>query len=305
MEAGARHRRRPSSAEPSIELEFNSRRLDYLCLVLPPNLTSPNQPKEILIYHIRMEQPMVSAMLLRYSKFQIRIHANDWEPVRNIITNYIDKAERVLVFHHKNGKLEKPHFHIYLFNISITDTALRKYLKNYFKGNKAFSVASTCSGTRNEPITPYGAYQYGTNDSIDIVKELNLVEPTFTKGFGDSTLQEYKEMSAIYYEKEITKIKDANSPDDVLMMYREKSDCTWDRLYEAHQRLNKSDPQGCPKSYAAIKRWIQLDYLNRAKPTPRTADLHRYAMALSLIRNGMVSDEELIAFNSEQLKSTL
>ena len=107
-------------------------------------------------------------------------------------------------------------------------------------------------------------------------------------------------MSITYYNKEIKRIQDMNEANSKpIEMYREKADNTWERLFEMYERYKRNDPQRCPKSYDAIKRWIELDYLNRCKPTPRPADLHRYAKSLALIRNGMVSEEELLAFNSE------
>lgn len=182
----------------------------------------------------------------------------------------------------------------------ITEQGLRKYLKSYFKSK--FSL-STKAGAR-ESITPYGAYQYGTNDSKDYMEELILVDPLHTKGISEIMLDEYKAMAKTYYEKEIKRIKDMNDESTKpIMMYREKADNTWERLFENYERLKRSDPQGCPKTYAAVKRWIELDYLNRCKPPPRPADLHRYSMALTLLRNGMVSEEELIAFKIENGKS--
>lgn len=245
---------------------------------------------------------MNSDLLLPYSKYQIRLHGNSWENVSPIMQNYLDKASMALVFHHKNGKEGKPHFHIYLINIAITEQAIRKYLKNYFKGNKAFSLKSNAGRTNKVSITPYDAYQYGSNDSKDYMEKLELIDPIYVKGISDSLLQEYKEMTLAYYEREIKRIKDLNEANaKPITMYREKADCTWERLFEMYEMYKRRDPQGCPKSYHAIKRWIELDYLNRCKPTPRPADLHRYAKSLSLIRNGMVSEEELIAFNNENI----
>lgn len=238
----------------------------------------------------------MNTLLLNYCRYQIRITSNNWDNIQSLLQNHLDKAEIVLVFHHTNGKNENSHFHIYLINIAITEQGLRKYLKTYFKGNKAFSLA-TKAGVR-ESITPYGAYQYGTNDSKDYIEKLILVDPIYKKGISEELLKEYKDMSLVYYEKEIKRIKDFNEGEtNPIVMYREKADCTWERLFGMYEMYKKRDPQGCPKGYHAIKRWIELDYLNRCKPTPRPADLHRYAKSLTLLRNGMVSDEELIAFD--------
>lgn len=244
-------------------------------------------------------------LLVRYNKFQIRIHGNNWENMKPFLDNYIEKAEQVMVFHHKNGQNENPHFHIYLINIPITEQGIRKYLKQYWKGNGEFSLKSN-AGTRNKvSITPYDAYQYGANDSKDYMEELVLIEPTFTKGISEWLLRDYKEMTQAYYEKEIKRIKDMNVANEKpMLMYREKADCTWERLFEMYENYKRRDIQGCPKTYEAIKRWIELDYLNRCKPVPRPADLHRYAKSLSLIRNGMVSEQELIEYEIEQAKKS-
>lgn len=243
----------------------------------------------------------MNSLLQKYSKYQIRLHSNSWDNVRPLLESYLDKAQIVLVFHHKNGKENRPHFHIYLINIEITEQAIRKYLKNYFKGNGAFSIKSNAGRTHKVSITPYEAYQYGCNDSKDFMEELILIKPTYTKGISEELLKEYEEMSKAYYEREIKRIKDLNEADTKpIVMYREKADCTWERLFMMYEQYKRRDPQGVPKSYPAIKRWIELDYLNRCKPTPRPADLHRYAKSLALLRNGMVSEEELIAFDNQQ-----
>lgn len=240
----------------------------------------------------------MNQLTLKYSRYQLRITASSWDSVQSLIQTQLDKAEIVLVFKHVNGKNENAHFHIYLINIPITEQGLRKYLKNYFKGNKAFSLSSK-AGPR-ESITPYGAYQYGANDSTDFVEKLIIVDPIYTKGLSEETLKEYKDNTLVYYEREIKRIKDANEGEtNPIIMYREKADCTWERLFGMYEMYKKRDPRGCPKGYHAIKRWIELDYLNRCKPTPRPADLHRYSKSLALLRNGMVSEEELIAFDNE------
>lgn len=244
-----------------------------------------------------MDKAAREQLLARYAKFQVRVTDDDWTRVEGIFHNYIEKAEIVLVFKHVNGQNENPHYHIYLINIEITEQGIRKYLKNYYKGSQ-FSVKTKAGTVHKEAISPYGAYQYGTNDSKDYMEELVLVDPVYTKGISEWLLRDYKEQAKGFYEREIERIKKLNEENTKpMLMYREKADNTWERLFEKYENLKRQNNN--PKTYVAIKNWIELDYLNRCKPPPRANDINRYAKALYLIRNGMVSEEELIAFKIE------
>lgn len=207
------------------------------------------------------------------SNLQIRITHDDWSYVKSLIDDYITISTKALTFYHT--KAERNHYHIYLFDIATQPQSVRKKLKNYFKGNSAFSVSTTCGKQKNK-ITEQGAYIYGTT--------IDLIPPHFTKGFSEQQLFTLEAIALEFYKK--LKAKEETALEITVLKTHEvliRSDHTWERLLG----LITMDKEKF-KNYTIkkFKQWIIADYLNRAKPIPRMADLNRYAYSLFYVKDG-------------------
>lgn len=203
---------------------------------------------------------------------QIRLREADTERVKDFLKEYILFAERVLIFKHSPPKIENgitvyvnEHHHIYLFNIQRTDEGIRKYIGHYYK-KECFAVRKTCGGSKKQPITYEGAYQYGTSEQ--------LLEPVYVKGFEDHDIEVFKLKAEAYYN--------AGKPiklehNDTVVIHHDHHHIRADKVWEG--LMNKEEIYK-GKTITQIKSMISAEWLNNGKALPRQCDLHRYALSL-------------------------
>lgn len=196
--------------------------------------------------------------------FQIRLRTDNFTLVKEILENYINAAEKVLIFRHEPHN-ENIHFHIYLIKIQITDEALRKKCSKYFKDKDLYSVKKTCGGKKNLPITLEGAYIYATNPKSNS-------ELVFFKGVFSDQLELFEEKSANFYHKE-EKPTEINTVVINHDNYYPKQDKTWEMLKDQSDKY-------IDKNIKQIKSMICAQWLNNGKAIPRPSDLHRYSLSL-------------------------
>jgi len=194
---------------------------------------------------------------------QVRLTEEDTQRVIQFFAAYIHLATRVLIFkHNKPGNI---HHHCYFFNLDRTDAAIRKYIGHHYK-RECFSVSHTCKGKKREPLTERGAYQYGTEKTLD--------DPVYQKGFAQHDIEVFKLAAEAYYKQ--FEPKELQNGDTIIVtkeIYTARQDKVWEKLKEQQDRyMNKSIIQ--------IKSMISAQYLNEGKALPRQCDLHRYSLSL-------------------------
>jgi len=130
-------------------------------------------------------------------------------------------------------------------------------------------------------ITPEGAYQYGST------KDANT--PIWFKGFTPTELEDFHKNAVEHYKPiEATLITRHEH-------YVVKPDHVWERFYAKMLE----NPETVTYTQGDFRKWIMADYLTRAKPVPRAADLNRYAFSLYLLRNKR--DPDGYVFSKEEI----
>jgi len=205
------------------------------------------------------------------SHIQIRVTHDDWSFIYSVLDDYWRLCSKALVFYHTSA--ERNHYHIYLFDLSTQAQSVRKKFKNYFKGNEDFSISTTC-GRAKKPISINGAYIYGTT--------IDLIPPFKSKEFTQQELFQLEILANEFYSK--LKSKEQTTTEITLLKTHEvliRSDHTWERLLEL---ITLEQEKFENYSINDFKKFIIADYLNRAKPIPRMADLNRYAYSLFYVK---------------------
>lgn len=205
---------------------------------------------------------------------QVRITLPHTEAVE-LMREYLSRSERVLAFEHEaDEEVSRTHTHIYLFDLPLKrpDDDIRDHLRKYL--NKSDFAAGLSAGKQKRQLTPEGAYIYATK------KELK--DPTLTQGFPDEEVKSFREAAVRFYTPQERK-------NVILHVVEQKPDHVWERFYE---KLLRGDPEMKGWNQLMFKKWIMLDYLNRARPVPRAADLNRYAYSLYMLRNHIGSNPE-------------
>lgn len=205
---------------------------------------------------------------------QVRITLPSTEAVE-LMRDYVSRSERVLAFEHDADEdVSRTHTHLYLFDLALKrpDDDIRDHLRKYLK--KTDFMVGLSAGKKSRQITPEGAYIYATTKDAK--------DPTLTQGFPDEEVKSYREAAVRFYTPQERK-------NVILHVVEQKPDHVWERFYE---KLLRGDPEMKNWSVQMFRKWIMLDYLNRARPVPRAADLNRYAYSLWMLRNHIGSDPE-------------
>lgn len=200
------------------------------------------------------------------SSVQIRISLPVDDAVK-LIDDYVGRCDKVLAFEHEADEdVSRTHSHFYLFALPLKrpDDALRDHLRKFL--SKTEYMVGLTAGKAKRELTPEKAYQYATTSS--------LIAPRVSKGFTEEVLKEFAASAANFY---------APRKERVLIIHEteQKPDNVWTYFYE---KMLRSDPDIQTWTQDKFKKWIMADYLNRCKPVPRSADLHRYAFSLWMLR---------------------
>lgn len=193
---------------------------------------------------------------------QLRVRTDEDFPDIHYIKDWLAAVPRGFAF--KHNKPGNHHYHVYLFGLERNTDAMRRHIGKYL-AKECYSVSTTAGGKKRLPITVEGAYQYGTESTLD--------DPVWSKGFSLDELKTYHGMAEKYYKPIpiIARPEDGNVKEVVL-----KVDRVWERL-----RDHREEYEG--KTIKAIKSKLCAEWLNDGKAIPRPSDLHRYALSLFML----------------------
>lgn len=209
---------------------------------------------------------------------QVRLNATDDKIVLEHLDSYL--TDKHMIYCHEPGATagsadgpsvapgpSRRHYHIYIWGVYRQPKAIREFLERMGYPKTDYMVGTT-AGKERKPITEQLAYQYGMKPSSNP----RIVQ---MKGFTDDQLQLWKEMAEKYYAKK-TVVERV-----VIEQTTVKPDLVWQRFYEKMLRT----PESITWTKDMFRKWIMADYLSRAKPVPRQADLHRYSYSLYMLRD--------------------
>lgn len=183
-----------------------------------------------------------------------------------IVQPYIDKSERVMIFHHSpDSGAARDHIHMFAFGLDVKPDTIRETLRKYVPGRMDLSV-KTKAGKKNDiEITDQGAYNYASRDG--------RIKPCYTKGYTEDELAQLHGAA-----EQLAKEKEDKRTSTIVYSVREvvKVDNVYNRLFEEAHAV-----PGCKTmTLVAWKKWIIFQYLKAGKPAPRTADSNRYAYSI-------------------------